>query len=130
MTTENALDNFPVPAVAGDEDGRRAIVDRDPGVCAAVAEVLDDIEVAVLHSCRERRAPVNHLRKDGGEGRVTMQLRGRAAREKRCVGGANAGGLVCIAQLSLTVLMSKVSRVSSLCRMLFTSLNSPSKHAV
>ena len=28
MTTENALDNFPVPAVAGDEDGRRAVPAR------------------------------------------------------------------------------------------------------
>ena len=87
----NALDNFPVPAVARDEDGRRAIVDRDPGVRASLAEVFDDIEVAVLHGCRERGAPVNHLAQGGMEGRVTtVQLRGRVARESRGIPACRA----------------------------------------
>lgn len=58
---DEVRDDVLVAAVARDEDRRRAVVDRDLRVRAVLAEVLDDLEVAVLHRRRERRAAVDHL---------------------------------------------------------------------
>ena len=55
-----------VPAIRGDENRRRAVVDRVVYVCAALHEILDDLEVSVLH-LRELARPSPRVGGDGAE---------------------------------------------------------------